>query len=191
MIILYYYFAQIFHGQVNGQVICFFARSFDLAWPGVAPPLHKAVYQAYFFASDSAIFIYSWTEHLWFNSMNNEHWRVTNVWYYYLGFHKEGPFFLWLLMLSQRGPNHVFLFFSICSKLIFFRGAFAQCSLLLYTSLHTECAVAHRGVCCCTLGVLLHTRCASCFDRFWLVFNGVTCHVAHIEFDIKGLMELL
>ena len=28
-----------FHGQVNGQVICFFTRSFDLAWPGVAPPL--------------------------------------------------------------------------------------------------------------------------------------------------------
>ena len=38
--ILYYYFAQMFHGQVNGQVICFFTRSFDLAWPGVAPPLH-------------------------------------------------------------------------------------------------------------------------------------------------------
>ena len=28
-----------FHGQVNGQVICFFTRSFDLAWPVVAPPL--------------------------------------------------------------------------------------------------------------------------------------------------------
>ena len=32
-------FLQMFHGQVNGQVICFFTRSFDLAWPGVAPPL--------------------------------------------------------------------------------------------------------------------------------------------------------
>ena len=30
-----------FHGQVNSQVICFFTRSFDLAWPGVAPPLEK------------------------------------------------------------------------------------------------------------------------------------------------------
>ena len=36
---LFYYFAQMFHGQVNGQVICFLTRSFDLAWPGVAPPL--------------------------------------------------------------------------------------------------------------------------------------------------------
>ena len=31
LIIFDYYFAQMFHGQVNGQVICFFTRSFDLA----------------------------------------------------------------------------------------------------------------------------------------------------------------
>ena len=34
----------------------------------------------------------------------------------YLQFHKEGPNFLWPLMLTQRGPNHVFLFFSYGQK---------------------------------------------------------------------------
>ena len=42
--------------------------------------------------------------------------------------------------------------------------------------------VAH-WVCCYTLSVL------AVFGRFWLIFIGVTCHVAHSEFDIERLMK--
>ena len=42
---------------------------------------------------------------------------LTSGWWFtlgqvvYLGLHKDGPFHVWRLMLSYRGPNHVFLFF--------------------------------------------------------------------------------
>ena len=34
----------------------------------------------------------------------------------YLGFHKEGPNFRWPLVLTQRGPKHVFLYFPMTKK---------------------------------------------------------------------------
>ena len=45
----------------------------------------------------------------------------------YLGFHREESNFLWPLMLTQGGPNHVFLFFPM-AKWDFFlpKGAMAQ-----------------------------------------------------------------
>ena len=78
----------------------------------------------------------------------------------YLRFHKGGAAnFHWPLMLTQWGPNHVFLFFPMAENKFCQRGAMAQRINMPLSHDHEVGEVRHRMLSCCdTLVKSRHSR---------------------------------